>query len=248
MIDREFHETKQGTAAGITAAVPGEINEQDHEVLAATVRLSGITHVGVISSSRISGIGMVHLVRETLPYASVQLVSPLGLKSVVEEQKNSVYLIDVMSCNQLLGDIVATARIFPCLLICRDDQLDGMVHYLKTGAMGVIDDQCTVGQLHEAIYAVSKGNLWVPEEFHWRLLQVCLKGDFLRKKQVQLTKMQKNIARLLAEGLDVEEIAVQLETSKGSVSTYVSKMRQAFDVGLGSDINRFFAANPEYYL
>jgi DNA-binding NarL/FixJ family response regulator len=247
MIHQESHDIRQNAAITDKAAAEGTSMAAEAEVLVTKLRLSNITSVGVISKSRISGFGLVHMVKELLPYAQVQIVLPSDLEAALAAQKNMIYLIDVMGSSEQLADIVAMARIFPCLLVCRDDQLDSMVNFLKMGALGVIDDQSEGETFYEALLAISRGNLWVPEKYHWRFLQVCLLGETVRFKDVRLTKTQKKIARLLAHGFEIDEIVRKLDTTKPSVTTYVSKMRTMFDVGLGSDINRFFAANPHFY-
>jgi len=93
---------------------------------------------------------------------------------------------------------------------------------LRDGASGFLLKASAPGLLVEAIRAALAGNALVSPEVTVRLLQRLRTDDTVRHPEPPLTGRERDIARLVARGLNNDEIGAELFISPGTVKTHVA--------------------------
>lgn len=228
------------------SATNGCVSDDDRG-LEVKVRYSGLSHVGIVSQSAIAAFGLASLLQQGLPHVRIE---NFCLQTISEGKKRSysnVYVLDAMSSMDGLAQTLVKIRKTPTLLVCHERQLEEVVPYLRMGAMGVIHDTCDMTLMHEALYTIAKGELFIPADFHWRVLKSCLQTEKQRIKKISFTRTDKQIAKLLVKQMSTPEIAEHLEKSKATITTFLSRMRSMVGVGLGNQLRQYLIEHPELY-
>jgi DNA-binding NarL/FixJ family response regulator len=102
------------------------------------------------------------------------------------------------------------------------NQLSFIQKMMENGASGYVLKNATQDELMEAIATVMKGSEYLAEE----VSQTLLKGDSVT---VVLTRREKEVLELIAEGLTNNEIAEKLFVSVTTVDTHRKNLLTKFD-------------------
>lgn len=101
---------------------------------------------------------------------------------------------------------------------------------LRAGAMGYVLKNADLQTITKAIHQVMKGEQFVDETIQKILLQETLSGQRRSVYEVPITKREKEILKLIAEGLSSQEIAGKLFISVRTVETHRQNLNQKLDI------------------
>jgi DNA-binding NarL/FixJ family response regulator len=113
---------------------------------------------------------------------------------------------------------------------------------LALGVRGILRKSLPIELQVKCLRSVVAGNLWVEQGLCDRLLT---------SKRITLTRRERQLVGLLAQGLKNKEIAYAMTLSEGTVKVYLSRLFQKvgandrFDLALYALKNLFFDAVPE---
>ena len=113
---------------------------------------------------------------------------------------------------------------------------------LALGVRGVLRKSLPIELQIKCLRNVAAGDLWVEQGLCDRLLT---------SKRIALTRRERQLVSLLAQGLKNKEIAYAMTLSEGTVKVYLSRLFQKvgandrFDLALYALKNLFFDAAPE---
>ena len=114
------------------------------------------------------------------------------------------------------------------VLMARDEELPTLVAALEAGVSGFLTKDCPLSELIEAARAVSRGETLIPKSMLGPLL-----GKLIRRRRQQdealtaldrLTRREREILALLAQGADNQSIAQELVISPETARTHIQKI------------------------
>lgn len=156
------------------------------------------------------------------------------LLDYLREQQPQVILLDIQMpqingidlCKQVL-------KAYPGLKVIAFSSFDD-THYIKqvlrSGASGYLLKDAGPHTIAEAIAAVVSGEQVIDESIKKILLQESITGQRRSIYEVPLTKREKEILKLIAEGLSNQQIADQLFISLRTVETHRFNLTQKLEV------------------
>ncbi len=109
---------------------------------------------------------------------------------------------------------------------------------LKVGAFGNILKSYPVEQLFQAIRTVSKGQTYLPPEIADILISDYRSGGS-GKGSAELTKRQREILQLVAEGYTTKSIAFNLKVSNKTVESHRQQLMQKLDIHSVAELTRY---------
>ncbi len=114
------------------------------------------------------------------------------------------------------------------VVLLNSAQHELVVDAFRGGAKGVFCRAEPFGALCKCIQAVHSGQVWANSNDLQAILQALVNAAPLRKVNAQglslLAKREKDVVRLLADGLTNREIAIQLGLSEHTVSNYLFRI------------------------
>lgn len=116
------------------------------------------------------------------------------------------------------------------IIVTAEENLEVIARYIAAGAKGYVSKAASGDEVIIALETVVNGGEYLPVE----ILDIEL---LHQNNSPVLTKTQKNILVLIAEGKSNREIAAKLFLSEGTVKQYVTKLLRVLDVD-----NRFQAS------
>ncbi len=115
--------------------------------------------------------------------------------------------------------IEAIRREFPVariLVLSNFQGSEDVYRAMRCGARGYLTKDADGGQLLEALRAVAAGGRFIPKSLESRMAERCPGTD--------ITPREKDVLRLLAEGLGTAEIALQLQIAEKTVRIHISNL------------------------
>lgn len=101
---------------------------------------------------------------------------------------------------------------------------------LRAGAMGYVLKNAAWQTITKAIHQVMQGEQFIDETIQKIILQETLSGQRRSVYEVPITKREKEILKLIAEGLSSQEIADKLFISVRTVETHRQNLNQKLDI------------------
>jgi two-component system NarL family response regulator/two-component system nitrate/nitrite response regulator NarL len=98
---------------------------------------------------------------------------------------------------------------------------DEVVQVLDLGASGIVLKESSPSALVECVRQVNQGRQWIDPEMLGRGLNNVLRGEGTPPPGATLTPREREIVRLVAEGLRNREIAGRLSISEGTVKIHL---------------------------
>lgn len=120
------------------------------------------------------------------------------------------------------------------VLLAKDEELQTLVAALEAGVSGFLTKDCPLAQLIEAARAISRGETLIPKQMLGPLL-----GKLIRRRRQQddalskldrLTRREREILAMLAQGADNQSIAQDLVISPETARTHIQKVLGKLDV------------------
>jgi DNA-binding NarL/FixJ family response regulator len=114
------------------------------------------------------------------------------------------------------------------LVVTRDQIGDVILDAVEAGALGCIGHDTSVAELSEAVVNVGAGRFTIdPDRMHAALRRISANRDGRGEEPAALSRLtprEREVLRLLARGLDNEEIGAQLYLSAHTVRTHVGNI------------------------
>lgn len=155
-----------------------------------------------------------------------------ALEALEKGKLPDVVLLDVqlpgMDGITALTHIKGKAPLAHCVILTVFDDADKIFRAVCAGASGYILKSSTAEQIGEAIEQVMDGGAPMTPEVARKVLDAFAKAGALSRQgadnEYDLTKRQRDILRLMAEGLVKKEIADELGISVHTVSTHMQRV------------------------
>lgn len=110
---------------------------------------------------------------------------------------------------------------------------------LRAGALGYLNKQETNERLTEAIRTVLSGERFLSKSLRARLLASALGNTSIDQDPLsRLSDREKEIFRLIGEGLTTSAIADQLLLSTHTIDTHREHLKRKLNVGTAAELNR----------
>jgi DNA-binding NarL/FixJ family response regulator len=152
----------------------------------------------------------------------------------LKEQQPAVILLDIQMPEMSGVDICKLLhRQYPDVKVIAFSSFDD-THYVKqiirNGAKGYLLKNADQHTILAAITAVEKGEEYIDDSIKKILVQESISGQRRSMFEIPLTKREKEILQLIADGLSNQEIADKLFISLRTVETHRFNLTQKLDV------------------
>lgn len=145
--------------------------------------------------------------------------------SVLQSQAVDVALVDLkmpgMPTAQLLSQMRAQAPLCNIIIFTSFANDQALVEVIQAGAIGYLLKDVQRHELMAAIRAVAAGQPWLHHGLHAQVVEL-----LRRKPEVDryaaLSQRERDVLRLLGQGMSNREIAARLLLTEGTVKGYVS--------------------------
>jgi DNA-binding NarL/FixJ family response regulator len=109
---------------------------------------------------------------------------------------------------------------------------------LRAGARGYVMKQIAAKSIVQAVESISKGKIWLSEEFREKLIQRTTSGVSSANENIlaALSDREATVFRLIGLGMKKAEIAQQLHLSPNTVETYRTSIKQKLGVRSGGEL------------
>ncbi|HJP95569.1 MAG TPA: response regulator transcription factor [Pyrinomonadaceae bacterium] len=104
------------------------------------------------------------------------------------------------------------------------------IRALREGAAGFLPKSAASTELEQAIQTVIRGEVYISPETSRKTLLEYGKGTTKRELLATLSPRQREVLRLIAEGLTTKQIAQQLEISAKTVETHRAQLMERLDI------------------
>lgn len=176
----------------------------------------------------------VKVVLESEPDLQVVAVARDGLQAVAEAERTrpDVAVVDanLPNCNGIRATLLIKANVPDCkvLVLSSEEDQRALVAALEAGASGYLTKGCPLAELIEATRAIHLGDTLIPP----RMLGTLLTGLIHRRREQdealrrssRLTRREREVLVLLAEGADNDAIARSLVISPQTARTHIQNV------------------------
>jgi DNA-binding NarL/FixJ family response regulator len=200
--------------------------------------------------------------------AEPSYVLRLGIKSVLAEHSSISITAEVTSKQELLSALAAAqhdiilielkffqsvgisafkyanhASAAPKVLVhSYTDSLNTGIAVLKSGGMGYLTKHCSPSELKTAILTLAAGKPYISELLLDELANdICFRPSNL--PHLKLTSRELQVFKMLVVGMSVSAIAVQLDISSKTISTYKVRIIKKMQLPRISELVQYAIAN-----
>lgn len=187
---------------------------EDHQLVRAGIKalLNGLTDIEVVGEAG-DGVEAIRLAAALAP---------------------DVILMDVampaMSGLQALEIIHNSQPEVKVIMLSMYTNEEHVIRPFEMGASGYVLKNSAPEELEQAIHAVMKGERWFPHEFSQQVVNDYLLRVHNDERHLVLSSRQKEVLKLIAEGLGTKEIAFALSLSVKTIETYRAQLMRKFNV------------------
>lgn len=137
-----------------------------------------------------------------------------------------ILLLDINSLNDSLVSKYPHSRIILIDTGFKKEEL--ITEIIRYKVSGVISTENTFSLFEKALRIVNKGQLWLNDDIIKTLLY---KNDITQKGKLKsVTPREKEVLKLVCEGLSNKEIALRLSLSEQTVKSHLNSLFKKFDV------------------
>ncbi|HKI33618.1 MAG TPA: response regulator transcription factor [Gemmataceae bacterium] len=140
------------------------------------------------------------------------------------------------SLRQLLPDLKV-------LVLTVHENIHYCVKALECGAHGYVVKSAAVGELVDAIKAVSVGEVYISPKVSQKVIQHLRRPKKERVGLESLSQREFELLRLLGAGMSLKECADRLSISTSSASTYRSRLLEKLNLKSTAEVIRFALEN-----
>lgn len=144
---------------------------------------------------------------------------------------------------RMIKELHRARPFLPALVIGRSSETTDVQRFLKAGALGFVTCQDHENELMLAITAVRGGHLHVSRNAAaGLLLQQGRTGSREENTESLLSDREREVFRLVGEGMGCKQIAMQLNISIKTVETHKMRMRDKLHLNHASELTRIAAS------
>ena len=136
------------------------------------------------------------------------------------------------SLRQLLPDLKV-------LVLTVHENIHYCVQALECGAQGYVVKSAAVGELVDAIKAVSAGEVYISPKVSQKVIQQLRRPKKERVGLESLSQREFELLRLLGAGMSLKECADRLAISTSSASTYRARLLEKLNLHSTAEVIRF---------
>lgn len=187
----------------------------------------------VLATNRLAGEYLCHvLARQSFvrPVLCEQLPQP-RLKS-----RLSVFVVEASGIPLPLGRCLYRLRTLfyksRIVVVSQQQPIEDILRLVRLGIHGFVEHDKVSRSLCDAVNAVAKGHLWIPEEVLHMYVESTSRGDWGGLDSVRLpTPREAEVLELARQRLSNREIANTLRIQEGTVKYHISKIMAKLQVG-----------------
>jgi DNA-binding NarL/FixJ family response regulator len=116
------------------------------------------------------------------------------------------------------------------IMLTIEEDSEQVFESLKAGATGYLVKHVSPTEILEAVTQVHRGGAPMSGQIARKVVMTFREEPPVGKQEVQLSKREEDVLRLLAKGLRSKEIAMQLNVGVGTVNTYVRHIYEKLHV------------------
>ena len=206
----------------------------------------GITSVALCSDQPILTAGLEAVVSEREDCTLSGIFTTLGLLTEhVVTRRPSVVLLDVTPAVTFstLSELKPLVDVAPVVLWVDAVSTEFVSKALAIGVRGILRQRLPIELQIKCLRIVAMGDLWVEQALCEELLNV---------RRVRLTRRERQLVGLIAQGLKNKEIAYAMTLSEGTVKVYLTRLFRKVGVDDRFELALFalnnFLAGPAYEL
>ncbi|MEC6831608.1 transcriptional regulator UhpA [Photobacterium toruni] len=166
-----------------------------------------------------------------------QFSSAQEARSGLAKQAVNVCIIDISMPNEsglvLLEDLADKTC---CIMLSVHDSATVVNKALATGAKGYLSKRCSPDELIQAVRTVAKGECYLASDIKMQLETT----DPYQQSVACLTKRERQISEMLASGLDVKAVAVELGLSHKTVHVHRANAMEKLNVSNNVELVKYF--------
>jgi DNA-binding NarL/FixJ family response regulator len=171
---------------------------------------------------------------------------PEALEIAASAQPDVIVLDYSMPGLEAAATIDALLRRCPqvkILVLTVHENIHYAVKVLESGAHGYVVKSAAVGELVEAIQAVSSGEVYISPKVSQRVIQHLRRPRRDRIGLEALSQREFELLRVLGAGMSLKECARQLKISTSSASTYRTRLMEKLNLHTTAEVIRFALEN-----
>jgi two-component system, NarL family, nitrate/nitrite response regulator NarL len=182
----------------------------------------------------------VRVVLEGEPDLHVIAEARDGLQAVAEAERvhPDVALLDagLPNCDGIRATAMIKLRVPECqvLVLSGEEDHRTLIECLEAGASGYLTKECPLAELIDATRAIHRGETLVPPRMLGALLSRLIRRrraqDEALRRTARLTRREREVLALLAEGADNDGIAQALVISPQTARTHIQNLLGKLDV------------------
>jgi len=154
--------------------------------------------------------------------------------SFLTKQKPNVILLDINMPNmngfEVLNVIKSKRKKYKVLVLTIHSEIEYLIKAMDLGVNGYILKDAGFDDLREAIYTISKGEHYIQPKLLPAFNARLIKKDLDFNKLDSLSKREKDVLILVAQGFFNKEIAIRLEISERTVKNHLSSVFKKIEV------------------
>jgi DNA-binding NarL/FixJ family response regulator len=143
----------------------------------------------------------------------------------LERTPCDIVLLDLQMDRRVTADIAQLATHAKIIILTANEEADEAVACLREGALGIVLKRFAVETLMTAVRTVMAGDTWLPPR-----LQTRMTDDLRGATRISLTSRERDIVRLVAQGLRNGEVARKLFISEETVKTHLNNIFRKLDL------------------
>lgn len=197
------------------------------------------TAVVVIEDRSLAMRGAIEILREN------ELFALLGVYDCIDELPDAVQpvvlLVDPFcDLGTDLSRVACVPKPYVALVMSARTDIDSVRYALQLGFRGFLSKETYASTLLDALSAVGLGGIYLASSLAEILFENAADetGRFPLTQADSLTRRERDVLVMVAEGLTHKQIGTKLSLTKATVDTYVQRVRQKVGPGNKADLTR----------
>jgi DNA-binding NarL/FixJ family response regulator len=176
-----------------------------------------------------------------------QAADGLGAVDAATKNQPDVLVLDYSMPELSAPEVLSTLqRLLPdlkVLVLTVHENIHYCVKALECGAHGYVVKSAAVGELVDAIKAVSAGEVYISPKVSQKVIQQLRRPKKERVGLEALSQREFELLRVLGAGMSLKECAERLNISTSSASTYRARLMEKLNLRTTAEVIRFALEN-----
>jgi DNA-binding NarL/FixJ family response regulator len=149
------------------------------------------------------------------------------------------YTMPGLAAHEVLSSLGQLLPDLKVLVLTVHENIHYCVQALECGAQGYVVKSAAVGELVDAIKAVSAGEVYISPKVSQKVIQHLRRPKKERVGLESLSQREFELLRLLGAGMSLKECADRLAISTSSASTYRARLLEKLNLHSTAEVIRF---------